>query len=348
MFNERIIESFDGTSLYTSSEGDGPALVLCDGIGCAGFIWRYMRLAFKNRYRIIHWNYRAHGKSGPPARRSSMRMEDLVDDLQAIINAYELKQPVLIGHSLGAQVILTYALMHPKNVGALVSLCGSAGHPLRYLHDNGYADKAFPYLRTFQQAFPRFSQRAWERVLKSELAYQFALRFEVTALFARRSDFSPYFRQVSRMDVGLFTNLLYHANRHSIEERLPEISHPTLVVGGERDTFTPGWRAKKMAQSIPNAELCMVPGGSHVAPIELPELINLRLEQFLEKRLGLLDKKKATARSQKVGKKSQASKTEKKKVVRRKKTSTTTKKKKVTSKKATKTSSRKKVSRKSP
>ena len=40
-----------------------------------------------------------------------------------------------------------------------------------------------------------------------------------------------------------------------------------------------------MHMLIPDAELLVVPGGTHVAPIEIPELINLRLERFLDQRV---------------------------------------------------------------
>jgi pimeloyl-ACP methyl ester carboxylesterase len=295
----RTLTSFDGTSLYTESWGEGYPLVLCDGLGCSGFIWQHLRHSLSSDYRLIHWHYRGHGQSGAPPQAQAMRMEDLLEDLKVVCGAYDLEQPIFIGHSLGAQLILSYALQSPEKVKALVSLCGSVGHPLHYFHSTDHANRVFPWLRLFRRSFPELSQKVWSRVMASEFAYQFAVHVELTPVLARRRLFYPYFEQLADMDVELFSELLYHANRHSVEERLGELSHPALIVGGERDTFTPLWIARKMASTMPNAELCVVPGGSHTAPIEIPELIYLRLDRFLKAHLSPPKKKKRSPAPQK-------------------------------------------------
>jgi pimeloyl-ACP methyl ester carboxylesterase len=52
-------------------------------------------------------------------------------------------------------------------------------------------------------------------------------------------------------------------------------------VAGDRDSFTPPEIAQRMAKVIPRAELLMIPGGTHVAPLEHEELVVLRIEKFL-------------------------------------------------------------------
>jgi len=59
--------------------------------------------------------------------------------------------------------------------------------------------------------------------------------------------------------------------------------HP--VVAGERDTFTPAFLARAMAEVIPKGELLMVTEGTHVTPIEQPDLVNARIETFLHDRV---------------------------------------------------------------
>ena len=56
---------------------------------------------------------------------------------------------------------------------------------------------------------------------------------------------------------------------------------PTLIIAGEKDTFTPMWLSEKMAEMLPNSELMVVPTGSHTGPIEMPQLCNLRVERWL-------------------------------------------------------------------
>ena len=60
---------------------------------------------------------------------------------------------------------------------------------------------------------------------------------------------------------------------------------PTLIVSGERDGFTPAALSTEMHQRIPGAELMVVAGGSHTAPIERPGEVTQRITEFLRKRL---------------------------------------------------------------
>jgi pimeloyl-ACP methyl ester carboxylesterase len=60
------------------------------------------------------------------------------------------------------------------------------------------------------------------------------------------------------------------------------------VVAAENDTFTPMPLAEEMAAAIPNAELEVIEGASHAAPVEQPDRIAERVEDFLSSRLGLI------------------------------------------------------------
>jgi pimeloyl-ACP methyl ester carboxylesterase len=79
--------------------------------------------------------------------------------------------------------------------------------------------------------------------------------------------------------------MLRAAGDHSAEEWLTEIDVPVLVVAGEKDTFTPASLSNWMVKQIPDGELMMVAGGSHVAPIEQPELVGERIRAFVERAL---------------------------------------------------------------
>ncbi|MFN7135022.1 MAG: alpha/beta fold hydrolase, partial [Myxococcales bacterium] len=101
----------------------------------------------------------------------------------------------------------------------------------------------------------------------------------------RRDDFMPYFHHLGVMDPVVFLRTLASAAAHSAWDDLPGIRVPTLIIAGERDRFTPMWLSERMHGAIPGSELLVVPSGSHTAPIELPELIALRIERFLKDRL---------------------------------------------------------------
>jgi pimeloyl-ACP methyl ester carboxylesterase len=116
---------------------------------------------------------------------------------------------------------------------------------------------------------------------------QYALLVETNAKLMRREDLLPYFKHLAQMDPLIFLRTLKSLDAHSARDHLPHVSVPTLVAGGEKDTFTPAWLSRRMAHAIPHSELLIVPGGSHTAPLEQPQLIGDAIERFLTERLSL-------------------------------------------------------------
>ncbi len=65
-FRQDFLTVPDGASLYYQVEGEGePGMVLCDGLGCDGFAWKYLAPYLQQRYRVLRWHYRGHGQLGP-------------------------------------------------------------------------------------------------------------------------------------------------------------------------------------------------------------------------------------------------------------------------------------------
>jgi len=279
---EGYAEGRDGTRIFWSAVGQGgPALVCCDGIGCDGFAWKYLVRDFAQRHRILRWHYRGHGRSGIPKDRGRVRFDDLCDDLSAVLDATGTRQAVFLGHSMGVQVVLEYHRRHRRRVQGLVLVCGSHGLPLDTFHDSKMLKTVFPALLTAAERWPEATGFLWRLIAGGEWAYQVATHLEVNGKLVRREDFAPYFNHLSGIDVRLFLGMLKHASEHSALDHLPAVDVPTLIVAGTKDTFTPFWLSEEMQDRIPGAELLAVPGGTHVAPIEQPELLALRLEKWL-------------------------------------------------------------------
>jgi len=286
VWEHRWTRSADGTRLHVYAAGRGaPALVCLDGLGCGGYIWPYVARDFAPSRRVVRLHWRGHGESDPPADRARMRIADLVEDLEAAVALEGLERPVLLGHSLGVQAALEYHRRHPEAVSGLVLVCGSAGRLLHTFHGRDLLPRVFPRIRAVVDRFPRSVQKGWSAVVGSELAYRFATAFECNGSLIRRADFQAFFDHTARMDVGLFLALAQSGDEHDAWGHLPEIDVPVLVVAGTHDTFTPFELSRRMASLIPGAELLVVPGGTHTAAIELPELVDLRVARFLRERV---------------------------------------------------------------
>ncbi len=281
---QNMVRSFDQTEIWYRKIGNrNPKLVLCDGVGCDGFIWKYLIPHFQKRFGIIHWNYRGHGKSHSPSDLDNLGIEACIQDLKILLATSAARCPlVLVGHSMGVQVILEYLHRHPQRVIGLVILCGSAGHAIDHIHDNGLFRKLFPLMRYVSDRLDQMLKDTWRHVLDSELAYLYATTFEINPTKVKREDFEPYLSHLSRMDPIVFLRTLEDASRHTADGYLKDIQIPTLVVAGEKDRFTPFWVVKKLHESLPDSRLLALPEGTHVSPIELPEIVNRRIGEFLD------------------------------------------------------------------
>ena len=287
LYRETTTTAADGSPIFYNRIGHGdPAMVMCAGIGCAQFAWKHMVPSLRRDHSVIRWHYPGHGRTPAPTGWPDMRsprlsIEGMADDTVRVMDHAGLERAILFGHSMGVQVVLETWNRHPSRVQGMVLVCGSYGRPLTTFHDNAALDVAFPFVYRLVRVAPKVSRMVWTNVLRHDIAYRFATLVEVNGRLVKRPDFKPYFEEISAVDAVLFTEMLSHAKEHTAESYLRRINVPTLIVAGEHDTFTPQWLSQEMHVSIPGSEMLTVPTGTHTAPIELPELVGLRVDKWL-------------------------------------------------------------------
>ena len=278
----------DDTPIFYRVRGpaNAPAVVFCDGIGCDGYVWKYLEAELAASHRIVHWHYRGHGRTPMPRDPRRVDIADLADDLVAVLDAAvgDGVGAVVAGHSMGVQVCLEMYRRHRDRVRGLVLMCGSYGTPLRTFKGKRTLEQVLPFVRFAVNRIPTIAQTLVTRLVPTELAYQIATRFEINGELIRRDDFFPYLEHMARVDVRLFLEMLAAAGRHTARELLGHIEVPTLIVAGDRDGFTPASLSAEMHQLIRDSELHVVAGGSHTAPIERPAEVTERIADFLRKK----------------------------------------------------------------
>jgi pimeloyl-ACP methyl ester carboxylesterase len=283
---DRSAQGKDGTRIFWRASGEGaPPIVLCDGIGCAGYIWGRLAPDLARRYRTIHWNYRGHGRSDVPRDLARLTLQDCVDDLLAVMDDAGERRVVLAGHSMGVQVVLEAHRRAPERVLALVLVCGSPGRPLDTFHDSKLMALAFPTLKALVLEFPEVARLAFRTVLPTRFALEVGRWLEVNRQLMPVEDLRRYLEDLAHVDPAIFVRMLESAAASDLGDHLPAVDVPTLVVAGEKDTFTPMWLSERMHAAIPGAELLVLPAGTHTGPLEHPELVSLRLEKFLAQRV---------------------------------------------------------------
>jgi pimeloyl-ACP methyl ester carboxylesterase len=194
---------------------------------------------------------------------------------------------VLFGHSMGCQVALETFRFRRDKVRAMVLVCGAAGRITHTFKDTNVLAQYLPRVIERVEAHPEIARAIWSRV-PPEIALRIALATgEVDTAAINPEDLLPYMRHMVDIDLAMFLRMLLSAGEHDATDLLPEIDVPVLVFAGDRDSFTPPRYAEAMAAALPKGELVMIPGGTHVVPIERKELVAERVERFLRERVGL-------------------------------------------------------------
>ena len=289
---------------YTEYGAGEPAIVCCNGVGVSTFFWKYVVRYFAPTNRVITWDYRGHGGSGLPDDMSAdqFTMTANARDLAAVLNDCDVSRAVLLGHSMGCQVLLEFWCGFRRRVAGLIPICGAYGRPIDTFFGVGQiAHPIFNTLYTTTLTFPRTIESVVRPVLRSRLPYEIARLGIINAQLADFEDMRPYFEHLSEMDLRVFFLMAGEMQRHDASPWLRRIDVPMLVVAGEKDLFTPLSLSHQMREEVPNAEILVLPRGSHAGLIEHPELLNLRIEKFLRERVAPFLASRAASASRKRG-----------------------------------------------
>jgi pimeloyl-ACP methyl ester carboxylesterase len=111
----------DGVSIHYTDQGQGaPALVFVHGWSCDATYWDAQVAHFAGRHRVVAIDLAGHGASGQ--ERKAYTMEAFGADVAAVLAHLDLKDTVLVGHSMGGAIIVEAALAAPDRVAGLVGV----------------------------------------------------------------------------------------------------------------------------------------------------------------------------------------------------------------------------------
>jgi 3-oxoadipate enol-lactonase len=244
----------DGAELHVDVSGDGVPVVFVHGLGLSGELWNRMRRGFGTGYQVVLVDLRGAGRSRE-RDRGELTLARWADDLDQVVRSLELERPVVVGHSLGASVVLRYALEHPGEAGALVLIGAEANLSNLAPRMLAAAERIesiglVTWVDEFWAKNPPFSQASLRRDPSMLEEYRARLL---------ENDAVDYVRQCRAI-----------AAAESLADRLGEITQPALVVTGAEDDRTLPEHGRKLAGAIPAARLVELEGVGHTIPFEAP------------------------------------------------------------------------------
>ncbi len=281
---ERCFVSFDGTEIAYQAVGQGRPILLCNGLGGAWEAWSHQIQYFRDRYRLLSWDYRGLYGSAAPADPDALRMADHARDALHLLREEGAERAAVFGWSMGVQVALEMFRLAPERVASLAFLNGVAGRPWDYVFNLNLVGRLLPPFLRGLRSIPGTIETVVRQATRLPEPGEWVRRVGLAAGTLDEQLANELVVKLRGLDMDTFIRLLERMGEHDGWDLLPLIDVPTLIIAGTRDVFTPRSAAERMARRIAGSEIMLLPGATHYAALEYPEMINLRLEKFLRER----------------------------------------------------------------
>lgn len=269
----------DGTRLTWRSRGQGPLILMTTGVSNDEFVFGPLIDTLVPHGRVVTWDYAGHGDSEPSRDPGGLTIPGVVRDLERVLDATGEEQAVLVGFSVGCQVVLEAWRRFPERIRAIVLLLGTPGRPLERFLSPTIGPLTARMLRRLP---PRVLGGAfWLGASVARVPFYAAWATGVIEPRVRYRDFRPFLHHLGRLDAASYQHLVLAAQAHDAREVLPTIRVPALVVTGGTDVFTPVDVGQAMAEAIPGAESLFLPEAGHAGLIGHQQEIDAAVEVFL-------------------------------------------------------------------
>jgi sigma-B regulation protein RsbQ len=248
---------------------DAQPIVFAHGFGCDQHMWRLVAPRFEDAFRVITFDHVGAGDSDAsaydPVRHGSL--QGYADDVLAIVHELDLKDVILVGHSVSATIAVLAANADPDRFAKLVLV----GPSPRYTDDGDYvggfseADIA-ELLESLDSNYLGWSQSIAPAIMGN--ADRPELGAELTASFCRADpDIARRFARVTFLS----------DNRAD----LPRVAVPTLVLQCTDDVIAPVAVGEYVADAIPDARLVMLEATGHCPHLSAPEATTAAIAAFV-------------------------------------------------------------------
>ena len=237
----------DGLSVYYDMQGEGDPLVLLHGGMATNATWNAQLDGLAHHHHVFAPERQAHGHT--PDREGPLTYQAMAQQTVVFIQLLDLAPCDLLGWSDGGMVGLLIAAQHPELVRSL-TMVGSG------FASSGYVAGAIEAFIALPADDP-------------EMAMFAAMYAEVTPDGAEH--FPAVWDKVRKMWGEPF----------DWSGDLERMAAPVLVIVGD-DDFITVTHADELARRVPNGQLAVIPGASHVVPMEKPDLFNRLVLDFLD------------------------------------------------------------------
>lgn len=227
-------------------------LVFIHGSGFDHTNWIRQYTPLKSVFNIAAIDLPGHGRSEGPGERE---LPAYVTWVKRILDGLGIERPVVIGHSLGAAICLSFAIRYDDAAAAIVPVGGGMRMPVNPLILEG---------------------------LRQDPGAVIGLAAKFSVAKANRERLSGLLTEgFARVDPEILHGDFTACNGLDIEQGVKGIRNPALIVCGVEDKMTPPSLSEGLRDRIGGARLVLIEGAGHFVMLEQPEAFNTALTDFV-------------------------------------------------------------------
>jgi len=271
-FDEALrYESHDGGSTYTISRGKGPTILFSHGVTLSTRVWvKQFEQLPEQGFRCVAFDHRGHGES--KCGTTGHSIVNLAEDMHTLIQRMNLRDVVLVGHSMGGIAIQSFLARYPELAAERVR-----GIVLMSTLAKTYLSGANWLRRLFERMTgggPSAGELMTQRNLGFFLArVGFGRDPQASHVELVRDMIAACEKENSQAAIGALIGL-------DITADLARIHLPTLVLSGSADVIAPPAESRRIAELVPHARLEVFKGAGHMLMLERTEEVHALITEF--------------------------------------------------------------------
>lgn len=224
-------------------------LLLIHGAGGNYLDWP---VELRQKMGAIALDLPGHGDSPPPGRQ---RVADYAADVAALLDALDVQQAIIAGHSMGGAIAQQLALDYTPQVRALILVGTGAQLAVNDRILNGIIPEK-------EETARLIVKWAWAKHIPQDIREQSLERMLDTPSEIIHGDYVA-------------------CNAFDVRDQLHRIQVPTLVIVGSADKMTPPRLGEALSHGIRNARLVTIENGGHMFPLEQPDAVAAAVQEFI-------------------------------------------------------------------
>jgi pimeloyl-ACP methyl ester carboxylesterase len=165
----------------------------------------------------------------------------------------------------------------------MIFINGFVTNPLDKMFGSDFSSRVFEWARRLHDLMPGAVGFTFKKAVTNPVSAPLAaLAGGFNLSLTSFKDIEVYSRGLGSMDLNCFLPLFESMTKYDGTDVLERIKVPVLIIGGKKDSVTPAKHQVAIHNKIKKSQLTLIPYGSHCTQLDLPDYVNLRMDNFFK------------------------------------------------------------------